>query len=79
MPAFNVVHAEFYMPCGHCVGATWEKTLTARNQEELDPATYVDQLERAGNSLNEKLTSLAARHECDLVTDENPFGLRRKN
>lgn len=75
----NRVAAEFVLPCGHVLQAAWGQHFMS--SIATDPATqpenYRDQLIAATDMLAGWLEARAARHICQLVTDDNPHGLPR--
>lgn len=80
MTDFNTVTAEFFLPCGHALRTTWRNKLRRSSEDEMrDPNTYYQQLTSATEQLMNWLESRAEKHQCHLVTEDNPNGLPRSN
>lgn len=77
--AQNTVSAEFTLPCGCVVlkRVVLDIDPTAEN-DGTDPATYRMQLDHATHLLGGWFESRVDRHQCELVSDENPYGLARR-
>ena len=78
MSDINRVTVEFWLPCGHRLTNSFEVNLTRRNDDyNRQPQHFAVQLYQAADYLAYWLENRADRHECGLVTEDNPSGLRR--
>jgi hypothetical protein len=71
---FNRISLEFYLPCGHTLKGSFRSEATERDRE---PENYHIIIGYALERIGHQLESHAARHQCELVSDDNPNGLAR--
>lgn len=71
---WNRICTEFVLPCGHTIKGAFRSEATERDR---DPDNYAIILGYALERITHQLESHAARHQCELVDDDNPNGLAR--
>lgn len=77
---FNEITAEFYLPCGHALRFVYQVRLAAKPDDyHRQPENYPHQLYDGIQKLDAMLAGRSERHQCELVSEDNPHGLPRSS